>query len=60
MIAGGQFYQRLGMKRVINASSWVTVLGGSIMPLAVVKAMEDASRWFIDMHELIRVDWFSH
>lgn len=52
MIAGGQFYQRLGMKRVINASSWVTVLGGSIMPLAVVKAMEDASRWFIDMHEL--------
>ncbi len=52
MIAGGQFYKRLGLTRVINASSWVTVLGGSIMPLAVVNAMEDASKWFVDMHEL--------
>jgi D-glucosaminate-6-phosphate ammonia-lyase len=49
---GGEFYQRLGVKRVVNAASWLTVLGGSIMPPAVVKAMEDASRWFVDMNEL--------
>ncbi|MCH8207263.1 MAG: hypothetical protein IH956_09715, partial [Chloroflexi bacterium] len=48
----GEFYTRLGVKRIINASSWITVLGGSIMPPAVVRAMEDASRWFVDMHEL--------
>ena len=49
---GGMFYRRLGVTRVINAGSWLTVLGGSIMPPAVIKAMEDASRWFVDMNEL--------
>ena len=49
---GGSFYQRLGVTRVINAASWLTVLGGSVMPRAVVEAMEDASHWFVDMHEL--------
>ena len=46
------FYQRLGVKRIINAASWITVYGGSIMPPAVVGAMEEASRWFVDLHEL--------
>ena len=50
--AGEGFYQRLGVKPTINAWSWVTVVGGSIMPPPVVKAMEEASRWFVDMHEL--------
>lgn len=49
---GGAFYRRLGVKRVINAASWITVYGGSIMPPSVVQAMEDASHWFVDMHEL--------
>ncbi|HAL47963.1 MAG: aminotransferase class V-fold PLP-dependent enzyme [SAR202 cluster bacterium] len=49
---GVEFYERLGVKRLINAASWITVYGGSIMPPAVVTAMEDASRWFVDMHEL--------
>lgn len=49
---GGEFYRRLGVNRIINASSWITVFGGSIMPPAVVRAMEDASHWFVDMHEL--------
>ncbi len=48
----GMFYRRLGVRRIINAGSWLTVLGGSIMPPAVIKAMEDASRWFVDMNEL--------
>ena len=51
---GGEFYRQLGMKRVINAASWVTVLGGSIMPPAVVDAMVNASRWFVDLNELNR------
>ncbi len=52
MTTGGNFYNRLGVKRIINAASWITVYGGSIMPPAVVQAMDDASHWFVDMHEL--------
>ncbi len=52
MTIGGNFYNRLGVKRIINAASWITVYGGSIMPPAVVQAMDDASHWFVDMHEL--------
>ena len=52
--SSGAFYQRLGVKRVVNAASWRTSLGGSIMPPAVTGAMEDASRRFIDMDELNR------
>ena len=52
--AGGGFYRGLGVKRVINAASWLTVFGGSLMPGAVVRAMEDASHWFVDMHDLNR------
>ena len=52
MTTGGNFYNRLGVKRIINAASWITVYGGSIMPTAVVQAMDDASHWFVDMHEL--------
>ena len=37
-------YDRLGVRRVINGNSWVTVLGGSIMSPEVLKAMMDASR----------------
>ena len=51
---GNAFYDRLGVRRIINASSWITVYGGSIMPPAVVAAMEEASRWFVDMHDLNR------
>ena len=51
---GGAFYRRLGVRRVINAASWLTVLGGSLMPEPVLSAMRDASHWFVDMHELNR------
>ena len=51
---GNAFYDRLGVRRIINASSWITVYGGSVMPPAVVAAMEEASRWFVDMHDLNR------
>ncbi|MCC6586078.1 MAG: aminotransferase class V-fold PLP-dependent enzyme [Bryobacterales bacterium] len=45
-------YSSLGVKPVINGVGVVTVLGGSIMPPEVVKAMEEASRYFIPLPEL--------
>ena len=45
-------YAKVGAKPVINGMGTVTVLGGSIMPAEVVKAMEEASRYFVRMPEL--------
>ncbi len=45
-------YASLGVKPVINGVGVVTVLGGSIMPPEVVRAMEEASRFFIPLPEL--------
>ncbi len=45
-------YQALGVRAVINASSTLTALGGSVMPPEVTAAMEQASRSHVDMHEL--------
>ena len=47
-------YDALGVKRVINASSWVTTLGGSIMPPEVIQAMAGAADCFVDIRELNR------
>jgi len=44
-------YDRLGVRRVINGSAWVTVLGGSIMPPEVLKAMVDAAPCYVEMPE---------
>ena len=46
------FYQNLGVNTVINGWSWVTVVGGSLMPQPVMDSMLEASRNFVDMHEL--------
>ncbi len=45
-------YASLGVKPVINGVGVVTVLGGSIMPPEVVRAMDEASRFFIPLPEL--------
>src|SRR5438309_3735891 len=45
-------YASLGIKPVINGVGVVTVLGGSIMPPEVIRAMEEASRFFIPLPEL--------
>ena len=45
-------YSGLGIKPVINGVGVVTVLGGSIMPPEVIRAMEEASRFFIPLPEL--------
>jgi len=47
-------YSSLGIKPVINGVGVVTVLGGSIMPPEVLRAMEEASRYFIPLPELER------
>jgi D-glucosaminate-6-phosphate ammonia-lyase len=47
-------YSELGVRRIINANATLTRLGGSIMPPEVIQAMQDASRWFIDIEELQR------
>ncbi len=47
-------YASLGVKPVINGVGVVTVLGGSIMPPEVIKAMEEASHFFIPIPELER------
>jgi D-glucosaminate-6-phosphate ammonia-lyase len=48
-------YERLGIRRVINADATLTRLGGSLMEPDVLDAMRDAASGFVDMHELQRV-----
>ena len=45
-------YARLGVRPVINAMGTVTVLGGSLMPPEVVRAMEEAARHFVHIPDL--------
>ena len=47
-------YARLGVRPVINAQSWVTSLGGSLMRPEVLDAMNEAATCFVDMVELNR------
>ena len=51
---GSAQFDSLGLKRVINGRSWVTMLGGSRMPAEVQQAMVDAADTFIDFNELNR------
>ena len=48
-------YKELGIKPVINAKSWVTVYGGSIMRPEVIKSIQEASSVFVDIEELHKV-----
>jgi L-seryl-tRNA(Ser) seleniumtransferase len=47
-------YERLGVRRVINAAATLTRLGGSIMPLEVRQAMLEAGESFVDVVDLQR------
>ncbi|GAA2090129.1 aminotransferase class V-fold PLP-dependent enzyme [Pseudolysinimonas kribbensis] len=46
------FYERLGVRPLINAATTFTAIGGSLMPPEVLDAMRDAAGSFVDMHEL--------
>ena len=48
-------YERLGMRRVINADATLTRLGGSLMASEVVDAIREAASSFVDMYELQQV-----
>ncbi|HLJ18035.1 MAG TPA: aminotransferase class V-fold PLP-dependent enzyme [Bryobacteraceae bacterium] len=45
-------YVRLGVRTFINAVGTLTTLSGTLMPLEVLRAMEDASHNFVAIHEL--------
>lgn len=45
-------YDDLGVRRLINAWGSVTILGGSLMPPAVLEAMNEAARSFVRLREL--------
>jgi L-seryl-tRNA(Ser) seleniumtransferase len=42
----------MGIPTVINAQSWVTALGGSLMRPEVFAAMEEAGRYFVEIEKL--------
>lgn len=48
------FYETLGVRRVVNAATTLTRLGGSTMPPQVVAAMTEAATTHVDMSELQR------
>ena len=49
-----EVYRKLGVSPVINANSWVTALGGSIMRPEVLRAMDEAAGAYVDMVQLNR------
>ena len=51
---GGAYdpYEKYGLKRVINAATSLTLLGGSMPHPDVFKAMEDASKAFVSIPHL--------
>jgi L-seryl-tRNA(Ser) seleniumtransferase len=51
-IGTSNIYSHLGVRPVINGVGTVTDLGGSIMPPEVVRAMEEASKYFVPLPEL--------
>ena len=51
---GRRIYEDLGVNPVINAMGSQTVLGGSRLSPGVLRAMQDANRYFVDMKELLK------
>jgi uncharacterized pyridoxal phosphate-dependent enzyme len=45
-------YDELGVRKIINGSATLTILGGSLIPPEVLAAMAQASRHFVDIDEL--------
>src|SRR5574341_1219482 len=45
-------YRKLGVRTFINAVGTLTTFSGTLMPLEVKQAMEEASRNFVNVHEL--------
>jgi len=48
-LEGANIYTRIGVRPLINGVRTVTVLGGSIMPPEVTRAMEEAAKYFVSI-----------
>jgi len=46
-------YETLGVRRIVNASGTMTVLGGSLIEKETIEAMNDAAKSFVFMDELM-------
>ena len=46
-------YHKLSIKKLINAEGTITRLGGSVMDPAVVAAMAEAAKSFVDLNQLL-------
>lgn len=47
-----EIYDKLGVKKLINAAGTLTNIGSSLMRPEVLEAMTEASEHYVDMHEL--------
>ncbi|PXV86872.1 L-seryl-tRNA(Ser) seleniumtransferase [Lachnotalea glycerini] len=47
------FYDKMGLTPIINASETYTILGGSLMDSRALQAMAEAASGFIDLNQLI-------
>lgn len=47
-------YERLGVRRLINAVGNKTTLGGSLMEAETLQAMTEAAQWFVDLNDLLK------
>jgi D-glucosaminate-6-phosphate ammonia-lyase len=45
-------YDELGVRKIVNGSATLTMLGGSVMPPEVLVAMTQASQYFVDIDDL--------
>lgn len=48
----GDVYRRIGVEPIVNATTTMTYLGGSLMPPEVLDAMREAADCFVDLYEL--------
>ena len=46
-------YDKLGIKKLINAEGTLTRMGGSVMDPGVMEEMIEASKYFVDLNELL-------
>ena len=49
-----EYFQKLGVEPVINASGYLTALGGALMPPEVADAMRSAADVFVPFYDLYR------
>src|SRR5262245_32806106 len=47
-----EIYKKLGVRTFINAYGTLTTLSGTLMPPEVTRAMTEASKNFVEIHEL--------